>query len=99
MHYNSKNLVATLNNNNEEKKSTNWHQCFICDSLLFYIFSILFVVNVFLGCCTVVAADPGICGESHGGGTEVRLLLEAGGDVHVVRITNRRDGSRCDTNL
>ena len=28
----------------------------------------LFVVNVFLGCCTVVAADPGICGESHGGG-------------------------------
>ena len=57
------------------------------------------VVYVFLVCCTVVAADTGMCGESHGGGTEVRLLLEAGGDVHVVRIANRRDGSRCDTNL
>jgi hypothetical protein len=52
-----------------------------------------------LVCCTVVAPDTGMRGESHGGGTEVRLLLEARGDVHVVRIANRRDGSRCDTNL
>ncbi len=27
-----------------------------------------FGVDVFLVCCTVVAADTGMCGESHGGG-------------------------------
>ena len=68
-------------------------------ALIYYSMGSSFVVVMILVCCTVVAPDTGMRGESHGGGTEVRLLLEARGDVHVVRIANRRDGSRCDTNL